>query len=98
MLSRLLILDDVLSAVDATTERKLLETLRAAQTRPTTLLVSNRLSAVERADHIIVLDHGRIVDQGRHDELIERPGWYRDSWIAQTTAPAPESEAAREAG
>lgn len=74
-----LMLDDVLSAVDATTERTLVDALKSAVRRPTTLLVSHRVSALQHADSIIVLDHGRIIDQGSHAELAARPGPYRDT-------------------
>lgn len=78
----IVLLDDVLSAVDHHTERELLGTLRA-RSDATRLIVSHRLSALEGADLILVLEEGRLVDQGRHDELIERPGPYRDAWLAQ---------------
>lgn len=74
-----LVLDDVLSAVDATTERTLVDALQAAVRRPTTVLVSHRVSALQHADNIVVLDHGRVVDQGTHASLSSRPGIYRDT-------------------
>lgn len=81
---QLLMLDDVLSAVDHHTEHLLLTTLRSAATRPTTILVAHRLSALRDADHILVLDHGRIVDQGTHHALITRPGLYQETWERQS--------------
>ena len=86
----LVLLDDVLSAVDQHTERELLNTL-AARSGATRLIVSHRLSALVHADLILVLDEGRLVDQGRHDELLQRPGPYADAWNAQ-------AESVREAG
>jgi ABC-type transport system involved in Fe-S cluster assembly fused permease/ATPase subunit len=80
----------VLSAVDQHTERELLNTL-AARSGATRLIVSHRLSALVHADLILVLDEGRLVDQGRHDELLQRPGPYADAWNAQ-------AESVREAG
>jgi ATP-binding cassette subfamily B multidrug efflux pump len=80
------ILDDVLSAVDHETEHRLLHTLAQLSTgagRPTTVLVSHRVSALQNADHILVLEHGRVVGQGSHTELIARPGAYRDTWERQ---------------
>jgi ATP-binding cassette subfamily B multidrug efflux pump len=79
----LLALDDVLSAVDPATERALVEELRSRRDRPTTLIVSNRLSALVHADLILVLVDGRRVDLGTHAELLARPGPYRDAWRAQ---------------
>ena len=87
--TRCLVLDDVLSAVDHGTERRLIEALearssaKAPEERPTTLLVSNRVSALHHADLILVLDEGRLVDQGTHAELIRRPGFYQDAWKHQ---------------
>lgn len=81
-----LALDDVLSAVDPETERALVAELRARRDRPTTLVVSNRLSALVHADAILVLVEGRRVDLGTHAELLARPGPYRDAWRAQEGA------------
>jgi ATP-binding cassette subfamily B protein len=78
-----LLLDDVLSAVDHATERQLVDTLDQAARRPTTLIVAHRVSALQHADRIIVLDGGRILDSGPHDELVERPGPYRETWLRQ---------------
>ncbi len=79
-----LMLDDVLSAVDHHTEAGLIQALRAQANRPTTVIVANRLSAIQHADIIVVLDGGRVVDQGTHGELIGRPGLYRETWDRQS--------------
>jgi ATP-binding cassette subfamily B protein len=82
----LVLLDDVLSAVDHHTEHELLRMLRARRVEgrtPTRVLVSHRLSALEQADLVLVLDEGRLVDVGTHAELVARPGPYRDAWDAQ---------------
>ncbi|HXV60412.1 MAG TPA: ABC transporter ATP-binding protein [Vicinamibacteria bacterium] len=72
----ILILDDVLSAVDTETEERILRELSEVMRERTTLVVSHRISTVKSADVIYVLDAGRIVERGRHDELVERDGLY----------------------
>jgi ATP-binding cassette subfamily B protein/ATP-binding cassette subfamily C protein/ATP-binding cassette subfamily B multidrug efflux pump len=81
--SQMLLLDDALSAVDTGTEVRILQHLRDVRTARTAIIVSHRLSAVADADHIIVLKQGRIVESGRHDELLERGGWYAHQWRYQ---------------
>jgi len=71
-----LILDDALSAVDLETERQILHHLRAARRGTTTLIATHRLSAVEDADWIIVLEDGVITEQGDHAALLAAHGWY----------------------
>ncbi|KTT43308.1 hypothetical protein NS337_22535, partial [Pseudomonas oryzihabitans] len=78
----ILLLDDTLSAVDTATEARLLKTLAALQGR-TTLIVSHRLSAVQHADEIIVLDQGSLVERGRHGELLAAGGLYARLWTLQ---------------
>ena len=86
-LFNLLLLDDVLSAVDHGTESTLIESLHAAgehrDVPPTIFIVSHRISALRNADSIVVLEDGHVVDQGVHDELIDRPGVYQDVWEVQ---------------
>lgn len=93
----LLILDDVLSAVDHTTEAGLIDTLAqltGADGGPTVLIASHRLSALRRTDLVLVMDRGRLVDVGSHEDLIERPGLYRETWLAQTAGSTPAAEVA----
>lgn len=93
----LIVLDDVLSAVDHTTEATLVETLMRLGRRPggpTVLLASHRLSALRHADMILVLERGRLVDVGRHGELVARPGPYRDTWRAQRSRATEPAEVA----
>jgi ATP-binding cassette, subfamily B, multidrug efflux pump len=73
---RLLILDDALSAVDTYTEEEILARLRGVMRQRTSLIVSHRVSTVRDADRIFVLDRGRIIEQGRHDDLVARAGVY----------------------
>lgn len=73
-----LILDDALSAVDAATEREILDRLRDFFRSRTTILVAHRLTTVQEADVIVVLDEGRIVESGAHDALLARGGVYAD--------------------
>jgi len=80
-----LMLDDVLSAVDHATEARLIETLRPPDggAAPTTVIVANRISALQHAEVILVLEHGRVVARGTHAQLIEQPGLYRETWEKQ---------------
>ncbi len=78
-----LILDDSLSAVDGKTESTIIENLKKTRQGKTTLIVAHRLSAVRHADMIVVMDGGRIVDRGTHDELLSRQGWYYEQYQNQ---------------
>jgi ATP-binding cassette subfamily B protein len=80
---RVLLLDDALSSVDAATERDILERLRSFVRDRTTVLVAHRLTTVQEADLIVVLDDGRVVETGDHDELLARGGVYADLFRQQ---------------
>tara|TARA_B100001123_G_scaffold402738_2_gene490571 strand:- start:3679 stop:5430 length:1752 start_codon:yes stop_codon:yes gene_type:complete len=73
---KILVLDDALSAVDTHTEEEILIQLRAVMKQRTAIIVSHRISTVRHADQILVLDQGRIVERGCHDELVARQGVY----------------------
>lgn len=78
-----LILDDSLSAVDAKTEHRIVENLKANRQGKTTIITAHRLSAVNHADLILVIDNGQIVERGTHDELMRIDGWYATTYQSQ---------------
>jgi ATP-binding cassette subfamily B protein len=80
---RILILDDALSAVDTYTEEEILSRLRDVMKSRTSIIISHRISTVRDADQIVVLDEGRVVEKGRHDELIQLGGYYADLYKKQ---------------
>ncbi|SFS53238.1 ABC transporter ATP-binding protein [Paenibacillus sp. BC26] len=82
----ILMLDDALSAVDAKTETEILEGIRRERAGKTTLITTHRLSAVQHADWILVLDEGRITEEGTHDQLIQNNGWYKEQYDRQQLA------------
>jgi len=79
----ILIFDDCLSAVDTETEEIILKNLGKATKGKTTIIISHRTSSVKNADHIIVLDHGRVVQSGVHEDLILKEGYYQDIYNQQ---------------
>lgn len=81
--SAILILDDATSSVDTETERRIQDALRRRAGGRTTFVVSQRISSVEHADEILVVDDRRVADRGTHAQLLSRPGFYRDLYDLQ---------------
>ena len=79
-----LILDDALSAVDTETEAQILKNLSEIRKGKTTIIIAHRISAVENADEIIVLDRGKIREKGSHEELMEKGGLYYEIYMEQS--------------
>ena len=73
----ILILDDSLSAVDSNTEKTIIENIKKTREGKTNIIVAHRISAVRHADKIVVLDNGKILNFGTHDELLEKCSWYK---------------------
>lgn len=82
---QILLFDDCLSAVDTETEEKILKNLIRVTEGKTTIIVSHRVSSAKNADKIIVLDEGRIIQNGTHDTLINADGYYKNLYLKQLT-------------
>ena len=81
--SDLLILDDSLSAVDGQTEANIIKSIKEFRKNKTNIIIAHRLSAVVFADEIIVLNKGKIIERGTHDELMSKKGWYFEQYSFQ---------------
>lgn len=79
----LLILDDSLSAVDAKTEEKILTGLKEKRSNKSTIIAAHRLSSIMHAEEIIVLDQGKIIERGTHEQLLALNGWYKETYDKQ---------------
>ncbi len=80
---KILVLDDSLSSVDTETEAAILSRLRHEIRNLTSILIAHRISTIQNADHIIVIDHGRVVEQGTHAELLRHEGFYTELYRMQ---------------
>jgi ATP-binding cassette subfamily B protein len=79
----ILLLDDCLSAVDTETEERILNNLKQVAENKTTIIVTHRVSSAKNADYILILDDGKIVEQGTHQDLITLDGYYKDLFFKQ---------------
>ena len=82
----ILLLDEATSALDTHTEREIQSALKLVSKNRTTLVIAHRLSTIIDADEILVLDHGQIIERGRHSELVARGGAYAAMWNRQKEA------------
>ncbi len=80
---RILVFDEATSSLDTQTEQAILETMQEVAENYTTLVIAHRLSTVVDADQILVMDGGRIIEQGNHRQLLAQGGVYRDMWLLQ---------------
>lgn len=80
---KILLLDDCLSAVDTETEEIILENLENLTQNTTTIIVSHRISSAKNADKIVILEGGKLIEQGTHNELLERDGYYKELYFEQ---------------
>lgn len=79
----ILLLDDSLSAVDAKTEARIIENIQQERHGKTTIITTHRLSAIQHADWIVVLDDGVIIEEGTHEDLLKNEGWYKEQFDRQ---------------
>ncbi|MEE3999544.1 ABC transporter ATP-binding protein [Tenacibaculum sp. FZY0031] len=80
---KILIFDDCLSAVDTETEERILSNLERVSSDKTTIIISHRVSSAKNADKIIVLDNGKIIQQGVHNQLVKQEGYYKELYEQQ---------------
>lgn len=88
----ILILDDSLSAVDAKTEKNIIQNIKQERADKTTIITTHRMTAVQHADQIIVLDDGAIIERGTHEQLMENDEWYKKQYIIQQSTASVEQE------
>ncbi|WP_105616673.1 ABC transporter ATP-binding protein [Vallitalea okinawensis] len=89
----ILILDDAVSAVDTKTEEKILGELKQIRQNKTTIIIAHRISTIQHADHILVIDEGKIIEEGNHEKLVAGQGFYADMVEKQQLEKALDEEA-----
>ena len=87
----ILILDEATSALDSLTEQQIQTALKSLAKGRTTLMIAHRLSTIVDADRILVLDEGKVIEQGRHPDLLEKNGTYADMWSRQQDSTVDEA-------
>src|SRR5207253_287004 len=92
---KILILDEATSNLDTESERLIQQSLLSLMQGRTTFVIAHRLSTITHATRILVLENGRVVEQGTHEELMQRSGRYRQMVDLQTRPPAPPASALR---
>jgi ATP-binding cassette subfamily B protein/subfamily B ATP-binding cassette protein MsbA len=95
---RILILDEATSNLDTESERLIQASLRNLMAGRTSFVIAHRLSTITHADQILVMDQGRIIEHGKHDDLITRSGKYRQMVLMQTNPPKPDTDEASAQG
>ena len=80
---RILILDEATSSVDTRTELQIQEALLRLMAGRTAFVIAHRLSTIQQADQLLVIDNGRIIEQGTHDSLLEQGGFYHKLYMSQ---------------
>ena len=75
--------DEATSALDSATEKEIIKNLETISQYKTTLIIAHRLSTVSNADNIIVINHGKIIENGKHDKLLKLNGLYAEMWNKQ---------------
>ena len=81
--TNMLILDEATSNVDTATERQVQKAIRSLMKNKTSFVIAHRLSTIQNADHILVVDHGDVVEQGTHEELMQSKGAYYKMYASQ---------------
>ena len=75
--------DEATSSLDTSTEKEIIKNLETISKNKTTLIIAHRLSTISKADNIIVINHGKIVESGKHQKLLDENGLYADMWNKQ---------------